>query len=110
MAEDIVCAEAELSIAANNIVEYADFLVRTMETYTEILSEIQEKGIQDDLVCSKLSSIVQQLKPYMTSIPEECESIRENVSGYITGVAVVDRFVFPGNIGTSIASIVSQFL
>lgn len=25
MAKDIVCAEAELSIAANNLVEYADF-------------------------------------------------------------------------------------
>ena len=42
MAKDIVCAEAELSIAANNLVEYADFLSRTIESYVTVLSEIQK--------------------------------------------------------------------
>ena len=81
MAKDIVCAEAELSIAANNLVEYADFLSRTMESYVAVLSEIQEKGIQDDLVCSKLSSIAQSLKPYKTSIKDECEDVASDEKG-----------------------------
>ena len=106
MAKDIVCAEAELSIAANNLVEYADFLSRTMESYVAVLSEIQEKGIQDDLVCSKLSSIAQSLKPYKTSIKDECEDVASDVKDYIAGISKADNFRFP----TDIASLVAQFL
>ena len=83
MAKDVVCAEAELSIAANNLVEYADFLCRTMEAYIAVLSEIQERGIQDDLVCSKLSAIALALKPYKTSIKDECEEVAIDVNAYI---------------------------
>ena len=54
MNTDIVCAEGELSIAANNLAEYADFLSRIMEAYVDILSQIQNNGIQDDLFCLKL--------------------------------------------------------
>lgn len=107
---DVVCAEAELSTAANNLVEYADFLSRTMEAYTTVLAEIQEKGIQDDLVCSKLSSIAQSLKPYKTSIKDECVDISTDVRDYIAGVARADNFRFPTDITTTIASLVAQFL
>lgn len=110
MAKDIVCAEEELSIVANNLVEYADFLSRTMESYVTVLSEIQEKGIQDDLVCSKLSLIAQSLKPYKTSIKDECEDIAANVRGYIVEITRVDNFKFPTDITSTIASLVAQFL
>ena len=110
MAKDIVCAEAELSIAANNLVEYADFLSRTMESYVAVLSEIQEKGIQDDLVCSKLSSIAQSLKPYKTSINGECEEIADDVRVYIAGISRADNFKFPTDITSTIVSLVAQFL
>lgn len=110
MKTDIVCAESELSMAVNNLVEYADFLTRTMESYISVLSEIQENGIQDDLVCSKLSSIAQSLKPYKTSILDECEDIFTDVKDYIAGVAVADNFKFPNNITTTIASLVDRFL
>ena len=107
---DIVCAESELSIAANNLVEYADFLVRTIEAYISVLSEIQEKGIQDDLVCSKLSSIAQSLEPYKISIMEECEDIAGEVRDYIQGVATADNFRFPVDITSTISSLVAKFL
>lgn len=110
MKVDIVCAEGELSIAANKLVEYADFLSRTMESYVAVLAEIQEKGIQDDLVCSKLSSIARSLNPYKTSIKDECDDIAGDVRAYITGVAQVDNFNFPTDITSSIASLVAQFL
>ena len=110
MAKDIVCAEAERSIAANNLVEYADFLSRTMESYVAVLSEIQEKGIQDDLVCSKLSSIAQSLKPYKTSIKDECEDVASDVKDYIAGISKADNFRFPTDITSTIASLVAQFL
>lgn len=110
MAKDIVCAEAELSIVANNLVEYADFLSRTMEKYVAVLSEIQEKGIQDDLVCSNLSSIAQSLKPYKTSIKDECEDVAADVKDYISGISRADNFKFPTDITSTIASLVARFL
>ncbi len=110
MAKDIVCAECELSIAANNIVEYGDFLARTIETYISVLTEIQEKGIKDELVCSKISSIVQLLKPYQTSILDVCEAIAFDVKDYIEEVEQADKFIFPSDITMTISSIVSRFL
>ena len=110
MAKDVVCAEAELSIAANNLVEYADFLCRTMEAYIAVLSEIQERGIQDDLVCSKLSAIVLALKPYKTSIKDECEEVAIDVNAYMAGIASADCFQFPTGITATIDSLVAQFL
>ena len=107
---DIVCAESELSMAANNIVEYADFLSRMLETYFSILSDIQDKGIQDDLVCSKLSSIYQSLKSYKESLPCECEEVASNVRNYISGISRADCFKFPTDITSTIASLVAQFL
>lgn len=110
MRTDIVCAEAELSVAANNIVEYADFLSRTIESYISVLSDIQEKGIQDDLVCAKLSSIAHSLQPYKTSIKEECEDIATDTRDYITGIARADNFRFPTDITSTIATLVAQLL
>ncbi len=110
MNTDIVCAEGELSIAANNLAEYADFLSRIMEAYVDILSQIQNNGIQDDLVCLKLSSIAQSLNPYKTSIKDECEDITADIRNYIDEVSRVDNFRFPTDLTSTIASLVAQFL
>lgn len=109
MTRDIVCDEGELSIAANNLLEYADFLVRTMDAYVAVLAEIQVKGIQDDLVCSKLSSVEQSLKPYKTAIIDECEEIAKIVRDYIQEIARADNFKFPSDITAPIATLVAQF-
>lgn len=109
MVKDIICAEAELSIAANNLVEYADFLSRTMESYVAVLAEIQERGIQNDLVCSKLSSIAQYLNPYKTRIKDECDRVAGDVSDYFASVAEVDNFKFPTDITSIVAPLVDQF-
>lgn len=110
MKRDIVCAESELSIAANNIIEYADFLSRTMEVYIAILAEIQEKGIQDDLVCSKLSAIAQSLAPYKKSVDSECRALGDDVKDYIAGIAQADNFRFPTDITSTIGALVTKFL
>lgn len=107
---DIVCAEGELSMAVNNLVEYADFLARTIEAYIQTLSEIQEKGIQDDLVCARLSALAQALEPYKTTITSECEEIAADVRDYINGIEEADHFIFPSEITGSMASLAKQFL
>ena len=81
-----------------------------MEAYIAVLSEIQERGIQDDLVCSKLSAIALALKPYKTSIKDECEEVAIDVNAYMAGIASADCFQFPTGITATIDSLVAQFL
>ncbi len=107
---DIVCAEGELSMAVNRLTAYADFLARTLEAYLQTLSDIQEKGIQDELVCAKLAALAQALEPCKTAIPAACDALAADVHSYIQGVEAADRFVFPAEITASMASLAQQFL
>lgn len=108
--KDVICSEAELSIAANNIVEYADFLVRSIESYVSILSEIQGDGIKDDLVCARLSEIANKLSPCKITISKVCEDVQSGITSYMSDVSAADKFVFPSDITSTIATLVSQFL
>lgn len=110
MSVDIVCAEGELSMAVNSLTAYADFLARTIEAYIAVLSDIQTKGIQDDLVCAKLSSLALALQPYKTTIKTECEDIAADVQDYINGISDADNFTFPADITESMTSLLDKFL
>ncbi|WP_040214962.1 hypothetical protein [Clostridium polynesiense] len=110
MRVDIICAEDEMSMAANNIMGYADFLSRSIESYIAILAEVQEKGIKDDLVSSRLSAIASSLMPVKTSIFNECQAIAVDIKDNIAGVEAVDNFNFPADLTSKLSSLVAQFL
>lgn len=61
-------------------------------------------------MCSKLFSIAQSLKPYKTSIKDECEDIAVDVKDYISGISRADNFKFPTDITSTIDSLVARFL
>ena len=61
-------------------------------------------------VCSKLSAIALALKPYKTSIKDECEEVAIDVNAYMAGIASADCFQFPTGITATIDSLVAQFL
>ncbi len=109
MRVDIVCAEAQLAKAANNLAEYGDFLGRTIEAYLLILADLQNKGIQDAEVCAKLSALAQSLIPYKTAIPKECEAMVADVRSYISGIEKADDFRFPAELTESLTTLVEQF-
>lgn len=110
MEKDVVCVESELSIAHNKIVEYGNFLSEAIESYVAILAEVQERGIQDDLVCSKLSEVAQSVTPYKTYIVETCNEIADEIRDYVDQMTQVDGFKFPDDIMSDVASAISQFL
>lgn len=95
MRKNIVCAEKELSIAANNIAEYGEFLARIIDAYIKALRKIQLEGIQDELVYEKLSDIIQRVQPLKATIPDQCEQIASSVRSYISAVERADNFKFP---------------
>lgn len=109
MGKDVVCVESELAIASNQITGYADFLSRSIESYVAILKGIQERGIQDDLVCSKLSEIAQSVTPYKEYIVKTCDEIAAEIRDYVDQMTQADSFQFPRDIMLDVSTEISQF-
>lgn len=105
----VINDELELSKAANAIVNYAGFLSRSIASYINILADVQSKGINDDLVCSKLSDLAQKLSNYDESIYETCTRISACVSRDITGIEAADNFRFPSDLTTIISALLAEF-
>lgn len=111
MEKYVYVKESELSRACNQIKAYADFLSRCIEEYEQILATMQnEKAIADELICSKLSSIVEQIKPYKTSIYDECEKISAIIGSNIADISAEDNFKYPADIISTISSLLAKFL
>ncbi len=110
MTKDIIYNENELSIAANSIVTYADFLTRCIADYTAILKDIQDKGIKDDLITSKLTELTSSLAPYATAIYDDGKEVSSNVNKSISDVVSVDNFQFPSDVTSTIGTLLAKFL
>lgn len=110
MNKDVVYDEMELTIATNNILNYADFLSRSIERYISLINEVQENGIQDELICSKLSELVSTVTPYKTAIYNEVEKINSEVHKAIEEVAKADNFKFPDSVLKDMVSLLGEFL
>jgi hypothetical protein len=106
----VINDEPELSAAANSIVNYADFLSRSIATYINILSDVQTKGINDVLVCAKLGDLADKLKNYDQSILDNCTKLSTYVSQDIADVEAADNFSFPGDLTSAIAALLAKFL
>ena len=106
-AKDIVCAEGELSYAAREIQDYAAFLIKSIKTYDRIIAGVQRSAIQDDLICARLSAIVNALDPYEKEITDASDKVSRLVKRYIEEVEDADNFIFPGDFASVIKSILS---
>lgn len=110
MGRDIVYDENELSIATNSMVNYADFLSRCIEEYLTLLDDLQSKGIQDEVICSKIADLITIIETYKTVIYDECQDIRTKVNKSIEEIALEDDFRFPSDITSVVDALLSMFL
>lgn len=111
MGKYVYIKESELSRASNQIKSYADFLSRSLEEYIQILATVQnEKAIADELICSRLSALAEQILPYKTSIYDECEKISGIISSDITNISAEDNFRYPADMISTISSLLASFL
>lgn len=107
--KDIVCAEAELSIAVNQIVNYANFLASSIETYISILSDIQTRGIEDALVSAQLTQLALNVQPYKQMLVKKAEEVQAVVKSYVEDVAAADKFQFPEDPASGVSALLAQF-
>ena len=90
-----ICDENETKQAKNRCGNYADFLIRSIEAYTSILKDVQDNGIQDDLVRQKLSRIASDLKPFLTRLETLMDGTESAVRKGMKEIDKEDAFVFP---------------
>ncbi|WP_075718598.1 hypothetical protein [Roseburia sp. 499] len=110
MGRHVVYDENELSLVTNSMVNYAEFLSRCIEEYITLLDDLQSKGIQDEVICSKIADLETTIKSYKTVIYDECQDIRTKVNKSIEEIALEDDFRFPSDITSVVGSLLSMFL
>lgn len=106
---DIVCAEGELSMAANQITRHAEFLVSTIGEYRTILADIQENGIRDEAICSKLAGISMRLVWDRYTLEAETKDVSGKVRKHIRRMEEIDCFQFPGGLMDHLKWLIDRF-
>lgn len=109
MKADFVLAQSEISIAVNQIVNHAEFLSQSIDTYIEILSQVQGKGIKDKLICSQLSDLASSVKEKQVNIAQIYENLGKYMEAEFNDVQDGDNFIFPFDLMTEVTSLLSQF-
>jgi len=109
MVKDVISHEAELSMIINSISTYVEFLISTIEEYALILKEVQDTGIEDDLIRGELTTLVMSLKGCISMLNECTESVANSVTQGVNQIAHFDSFAFPVSDFKIIESLIAQF-
>lgn len=111
MANYVVCAEDEISSAANKIINYADYLERQMMYYLKVMAWVQEEGIQDELICGELSDLAEEVRDNIvavaTAVSPELSTI---ISQEVSEIESADRLSYPASLLDEITAVFGQFL
>ncbi len=87
MAEgNVVYVESELSVAANKIKKYCEFLAKAIEQYADTLVAITGDGISDRKICDELKSLSEKIRPGAENLEIYCTNIRRIVGDAIDAV------------------------
>lgn len=109
MKADFVLSESEVSIAVNQIMNHAEFLSQSIDTYIKILSQVQSEGIKDKLICSQLSNLATSVKEKQAGIAQVYENLANYINTEFNDVEDGDNFVFPFDFMTEVTSLLSRF-
>lgn len=110
MKQDFILAESEISIAVNKMTNVSDFLVKSVDNYISILSDMQEKGIHDKRICAELSALAEQVKANRASIQAVSSKLGGYIRNGILNAEIYDNFSFPSDFMTEVTSLLARFL
>ena len=108
--KDIVCAEAELSVAANQIANYANCLATSIEQYSNVLADIWSHGIVDEQVRVRLNLLKFRVLAHKKILAEQGDEIQKAIKSYIDNIAQADNFKFPEDPSSEISRLLAQFV
>lgn len=110
MSKDIVYDERELSIAANQLLSYGEFLCKCVEEYVIILKELKSKGIIDDKVCANIEELIEKISPYKNQIYNISSNLKNLVNKGVNEIINADKYIFITDALDDIRMTLSKFL
>lgn len=110
MAEDLILNEGELSIAANKIDKYFEFLEGCLSEYSAIVDSIPVDGLKDSKITLMLISLSQAVALEKYIFFSQCDDVGKAVKKEISGIEKADHFVYPNISFQDIVSILTSFL
>lgn len=110
MNKDIIYDEKELSIAANQIMNYGEFLCKCIEEYVIILKELKSKGIIDDKVCANIEELIDRISPYKNDIYNIGSNLKNLINKGVNEIVSADKYIFITETMNNIKMTLSKFI
>lgn len=110
MNKDIVYDEKELSIAANQLLNYGEFLCKSIEEYVIILKELKSKGIIDDKICGNIEELIDKISLYKNDIYNISGNLKNLINKGVKEIINADNYVFIMDALDNIRITLSKFL
>ena len=86
--------DSEFTSAGNTIVKYAQKLSTMMQQYCDAVQSICQTGIQDQLICSKLSKLANDVAKLRAPLEEIAGDAAKNCKDFVDAVDSADQFLY----------------
>lgn len=110
MVKDIIYDESEISIAANQLINYVDFLGQCIDEYISALNELKTKGIEDDKICANVEELINEISPYKSKIVNVGQNLKSAMNEGVNGIVFADKCKFYSNMTDKIRTDLARFL
>lgn len=111
MKNDFILDESEFSIAVNKLSNLSLALSESIDSYIQVLSNIQNGGIKDELICSELEAIRYLARFYQKDILSIHEQLASQIiNPEISDAGSYDDLKFPYDFMTEVTYMLSRFL
>ena len=110
MVKDIIYDESEISIAANQLINYVDFLGQCIDEYISALNELKTKGIEDDKICANVEELINEISTYKSKIVNVGQNLKSAMNEGVNGIVFADKCKFYSNMTDKIRTDLARFL
>ena len=86
--------DSEFTSAGNTVVLYAKELSTMMQQYCSAVQSICHTGIQDQLICSKLSKLANDVANLRAPLEEIAGDAAKNCKNFVDAVDSADQFLY----------------
>ena len=96
MENDFYVDEAEFAVACNTAFGLLNCMAASLETYSNILTEVTEKSIKDESICSEIEDIISLASKYSNQIVKLADKLQKKIiAKELCEVEEKNEFVFP---------------
>lgn len=108
--KDVILDETEISIQANKIINYIDYLNSLIDEYDQILQNIISNAIVDARIRAKLVEYINQTNSIKMEISTYGKFLKNDLNAYMNKMEKVEKFEFPNEEMYTISSILARFI